>query len=65
MAVKARAGHEIQPPVGKRIERTHADCKNHSFGCLAVRGLFKVKAHALRHALANNLMAARPLRAAA
>jgi hypothetical protein len=28
----------------KRIERIHVDRKNHSFGCLAVRGLFKAKA---------------------
>jgi transposase len=27
----------------KRIERIHADRKNHGFGCLAVRGLFKAR----------------------
>jgi transposase len=49
----------------QRIERINADRKNHGFGCLPVRGLIKAKAHALWHALANNLMAARRLRAAA
>ena len=39
----------------KRIERINADRKNHGFGFLAVRGLIKAKAHALWHALANNL----------
>jgi len=47
----------------QRIERINADRKNHGFGFLAVRGLIKAKAHALWHALANNLMAARRLRA--
>ena len=47
----------------KRIERINADRKNHGFGFLPVRGLIKAKAHALRHAIANNLMAARRLRA--
>jgi transposase len=47
----------------KRIERINADRKNHGFGFLPVRGLIKAKAHALWHALANNLMAARRLRA--
>ena len=46
----------------QRIERINADRKNHGFGFLPVRGLFKAKAHALWHALANNLMAARRLR---
>jgi transposase len=46
----------------QRIERINADRKNHGFGFLAVRGLIKAKAHALWHALANNLMAARRLR---
>ena len=49
----------------KRIERINADRKNHGFGFLPVRGLIKAKAHALWHALASNLMAARRLRAAA
>jgi transposase len=49
----------------KRIERVNADRKNHGFGFLPVRGLIKAKAYALWHALANNLMAARRLRAAA
>src|SRR5258707_1823089 len=47
----------------QRIERIHADRKNHGFGFLPVRGLIKAKAHALWHAIANNLMAARRLRA--
>ena len=42
----------------KRIERINADRKNHGFGHLAVRGLIKAKAHALWHAIANNLVAA-------
>ena len=46
----------------QRIERINADRKNHGFGFLAVRGLIKAKAHALWHALANNLLAARRLR---
>jgi transposase len=49
----------------KRIERIHADRKNHGFGFLPVRGLIKAKAHALWHALANNLLVAHRLRAAA
>jgi hypothetical protein len=48
----------------QRIERINADRKNHGFGFLAVRGLIKAKAHALWHALANNLVAAHRLRAA-
>jgi hypothetical protein len=47
----------------KRIEPINADRKNHGFGFLPVGGLIKAKAHALWHALANNLMAARRLRA--
>ena len=46
----------------QRIERINADRKNHGFGFLAVRGLIKAKAHALWHALANNLIAAHRLR---
>ena len=46
----------------KRIERINADRKNHGFGFLPVRGLIKAKAHALWHALANNLVAAHRLR---
>jgi transposase len=46
----------------QRIERINADRKNHGFGFLAVRGLVKAKAHALWHALANNLLAAQRLR---
>lgn len=46
----------------KRIERINADRKNHGFGFLAVRGLIKAKAHALWHALANNLLAAHRMR---
>jgi transposase len=46
----------------KRIERINADRKNHGFGFLPVRGLIKAKAHALWHALANNLIAAHRLR---
>ncbi|HEV2551007.1 MAG TPA: IS1182 family transposase [Stellaceae bacterium] len=46
----------------KFIERINANLKNHGFGILPVRGLPKVKAIALLHALANNLMAAHRLR---
>ena len=46
----------------KFIERINANLKNHGFGILPVRGLTKVKAIALLHALANNLMAAHRLR---
>jgi transposase len=49
----------------KLIERVNADRKNHGFGFMEVRGLMKVQAVALMHALANNLMAARRLRVAA
>ena len=47
----------------QRIERINADHKNHGFGFLAVRGLIRAKAHALWRALANNVVAARRLRA--
>jgi transposase len=47
----------------QRIERINADRKNHGFGFLPVRGRIRAKAHALWHALANNLMAAQRLRA--
>jgi transposase len=46
----------------KLIERINANLKNHGFGFLPVRGLIKVKAVALWHALANNLMVAHRLR---
>ena len=46
----------------QRIERINADRKNHGFGFLPVRGLIKAKAHALWHALANNLLAAHRLK---
>jgi transposase len=47
----------------QRIERINADRKNHGFGFLPVRGLIKAKAHALWHAIANNLVATQRLRA--
>ena len=47
------------------IERINADRKNHGFAAMLVRGLRKVKAVALWHALAHNLIAAHRLRAAA
>src|SRR5450631_526938 len=46
----------------KLIERINANLKNHGFGFIPVRGLFKAQAVALWHALANNLMAAHRLR---
>jgi len=49
----------------KLIERINADRKNHGFGFMTVRGLAKVQAVALIHALAGNLIAAHRLRAAA
>lgn len=49
----------------KLIERINADRKNHGFGFMKVRGLIKVQAVALMHALANNLVAAHRLRVAA
>jgi transposase len=49
----------------KLIERINAHLKNRGFGFIPVRGLIKAKAVALWHALANNLLAAHRLRAAA
>lgn len=49
----------------KLIERINADRKNHGFGVMVLRGLAKVQAVALMHALASNLMAAHRLRHAA
>lgn len=49
----------------KLIERINAACKNHGFGAMLVRGLRKVQAVALWHALAHNLIAAHRLRAQA
>ena len=49
----------------KLIERINAHLKNHDFGFMPVRGIIKVQAVALMHALANNLMAAHRLRSAA
>ena len=49
----------------KLIERIHAHYKNRGLGRLSVRGLIKTQAVALWHALANNLMVAHRLRAAA
>jgi transposase len=49
----------------KLIERINAECKNHGFGAMLVRGLRKVQAVALWHALAHNLIAAHRLRAQA
>src|ERR1700674_2447574 len=46
----------------KLIERVNANLKNHGFDFMMVRGLIKVQAVALMHALANNLMAAHRLR---
>ncbi|HEY1561811.1 MAG TPA: IS1182 family transposase [Caulobacteraceae bacterium] len=46
----------------KLIERIHAHYKNRGLGQLTLRGLAKVQAAALWHALANNLMAAHRLR---
>jgi len=58
----AEAGKAVYA-LRQRIERIHADRKNHGFGFLPVRGLIKAKAHALWHAIANNLLAAHRLRA--
>jgi transposase len=58
------AGQEVYG-LRKLIERLNANLKNHGFGILYVRGLIKTKAVALWHALANNLMAGRRLRAKA
>ncbi|MDR3510564.1 MAG: IS1182 family transposase [Caulobacteraceae bacterium] len=49
----------------KLIERIHAHYKNRGLGQLTLRGLAKVQAAALWHALANNLMVAHRLRAQA
>ena len=46
-----------------RIERVNANFKNRGFGTLLVRGLAKVQAIALWHALAHNLTIAVRLRA--
>jgi transposase len=48
-----------------RIERVNASFKNRGFGTLLVRGLAKVQAVALWHALAHNLTIAARLRAIA
>ena len=58
------AGQEVYG-LRKLIERLNANLKNHGFGVLHVRGMIKVKAVALWHALANNLLAGRRLRAEA
>jgi transposase len=57
------AGHKVYAR-RKLIERLNAQCKNHGFGILRVRGLVKAKAVALMHALGNNLTAAHRLRTA-
>lgn len=49
----------------KLIERIHAHYKNRGLDRVTVRGLAKVQAVALWHALANNLMAAHRLKARA
>jgi transposase len=49
----------------KRIELVHAQLKNRGFGRQFLRGLAKVRAVALLHALAHNLMTAHRLRPAA
>ena len=59
--IASQAGKAVYA-LRQRIERINADRKNHGFGFLPVRGLIKAKAHALSHALANNLMAAHRLR---
>ena len=43
-----------------RIERVNAHLKNHGLGVMLVRGLAKVQAVALLHALAHNLLTAIP-----
>jgi hypothetical protein len=45
-----------------RIERVNANFKNRGFGTLLVRGLAKVQAIGLWHALAHNLSIALRLR---
>ena len=62
--METAAGQEVYG-LRKLIERINANVKNHGFGFLNVRGLIKVKAVALWHALANNLMTAHRLRAKA
>jgi transposase len=47
----------------KRIERVNAQVKNRGFGTMFLRGLAKVQAIALLHALAHNLTTALSLRA--
>lgn len=59
--MESEAGQRIYR-LRKRIERVNADRKNHGFGFLPVRGLFKAKAVALLHALAHNLVTAHRLR---
>ena len=49
----------------KLIERIHAHYKHRGLDRLSVRGLLTTQAVALWHALANNLMIAHRLRAAA
>jgi len=49
----------------KQIERVHAQMKNRGLGRLLVRGLQKVRAVALLHAIAHNLWRAHRLRTAA
>lgn len=48
----------------KNTEHAHAHMKNRDFGHMVVRGLAKVRAVCLLHALAHNLCRARTLRAA-
>ena len=49
----------------ERIERVNANFKNRGFGTLLVRGLAKVQAIELSHALTHNLSIALRLRAMA
>ncbi|HET7297777.1 MAG TPA: IS1182 family transposase [Burkholderiales bacterium] len=62
--METQAGQDIYG-LRKLIERLNAHLKNHGFGFMPVRGLIKVKAVALWHALASNLLAAHRLRAKA
>ena len=67
-AWRARMATEDGEAIYKRrmlIERINADCKNHGFAAMLVRGLRKVQAVARWHALAHNLIAAHRLRVAA
>jgi len=48
----------------KNTEHAHAHLKNRGFGHMVVRGLAKVRAVCLLHALAHNLCRALTLRAA-